>query len=116
MNTNTQRGDWKPLVFIMTDGCPTDNWKEGLKKLHEIDAGVIVACAAGKDSDISVLKQVTENVVQLDCSDESHISSYFEWISSSIQSTSTKIGASPKFCEGEYELPPPPKKINLVKS
>ena len=24
------RGDWKPLVFIMTDGVPTDDWKKRL--------------------------------------------------------------------------------------
>ena len=27
------RGDWKPLVFIMTDGVPTDDWKKGFEKL-----------------------------------------------------------------------------------
>ena len=25
------KGDWKPLVFIMTDGQPTDTWKNGLR-------------------------------------------------------------------------------------
>ena len=25
------KGDWKPLVFIMTDGQPTDDWQSGLK-------------------------------------------------------------------------------------
>src|SRR5215213_1927147 len=24
--TTEQKGDWKPLVFIMTDGLPTDDW------------------------------------------------------------------------------------------
>lgn len=29
------RGDWKPLVFIMTDGVPTDDWKKGFEKLKQ---------------------------------------------------------------------------------
>ena len=28
--TTERKGDWKPLVFIMTDGIPTDNWQTGL--------------------------------------------------------------------------------------
>jgi uncharacterized protein YegL len=23
------KGDWKPLIFIMTDGVPTDDWRKG---------------------------------------------------------------------------------------
>jgi uncharacterized protein YegL len=25
--SRTERGDWKPLIFLMTDGQPNDNWK-----------------------------------------------------------------------------------------
>lgn len=27
------KGDWKPLIFIMTDGVPTDDWRKGLQRL-----------------------------------------------------------------------------------
>ena len=30
-----QKGDWKPLVFIMTDGQPTDNWQKGIDELKK---------------------------------------------------------------------------------
>ncbi len=33
--TKEQKGDWKPLVFIMTDGLPTDNWKDGLREFKK---------------------------------------------------------------------------------
>lgn len=26
-STAEMKGDWKPLVFIMTDGMPTDSWQ-----------------------------------------------------------------------------------------
>ncbi len=28
--TLEQKGDWKPITFIMTDGVPTDDWEAGL--------------------------------------------------------------------------------------
>ena len=28
--TTENKGDWKPIVFIMTDGIPTDDWQNGL--------------------------------------------------------------------------------------
>ena len=29
------KGDWKPLVFLMTDGEPTDNWQNGLSEFKK---------------------------------------------------------------------------------
>jgi len=63
------KGDWKPLIFIMTDGVPTDDWAKGLDKLKKVRTGIIVACAAGQGADTSVLKRITEVVVQLDTAD-----------------------------------------------
>lgn len=45
--TPEQKGDWKPLVFIMTDGVPTDDITRGLEAVRKRKFGVIVACAAG---------------------------------------------------------------------
>ncbi|TKG95196.1 VWA domain-containing protein [Puteibacter caeruleilacunae] len=114
-STQEQKGDWKPLVFIMTDGAPTDNWKVGLKEFQSIKTGVVVACAAGKGADTTVLKEITPNVVKLATADEDSIGEFFKWVSASVGISSTKVESSGKEADNFGELPPPPKGIDLVK-
>ena len=63
------KGDWRPLVFIMTDGVPTDDMSKGLAEFKKRKCGMVVACAAGQGASTDTLKQITENVVQLDTAD-----------------------------------------------
>lgn len=58
--TAEQKGDWKPLVFIMTDGIPTDDWQQGLAEFKKRKTALIVACAAGPKADSGILKQLTD--------------------------------------------------------
>ncbi len=112
--TPTQKGDWKPLVFIMTDGTPTDDWKSGLAELQRRKTALVVACAAGHKADTTILKQLTSNVVQLDSADTQSISKFFTWVSASIGISSTRIEDSGKEVTGLNELPPPPSELNIV--
>ncbi len=113
-STPEQKGDWKPLVFLMTDGEPTDTWQHGLARLQKVRTGMIVACAAGPNADTSVLKQITEVVVQLDTADSSTITAFFKWVSSSVSTGSQKIDQGNKDLTGFSDLPPPPPEVNLV--
>lgn len=115
MSTTLERkGDWKPLVFIMTDGIPTDDWRQGLAAFSKKKTAFTVACAAGSGVDTNILKQITENVVSLDTADSSSISKFFTWVTASIGVTSTKIEDSGKEIGSLSELPPPPSEINIV--
>lgn len=113
-NTADAKGDWKPLVFLMTDGGPTDNWQQGLANFKGQKFGMVVACAAGQGADINILKQITEIVVQLDTADSATIKAFFKWVSASVSTGSQKIEASGKEITGLSELPPPPPEVNIV--
>lgn len=108
------KGDWKPIVFIMTDGSPTDDWKKGLERLKKVRTGLVIACAAGQGADTSVLKQITEVVVQLDTADASTIKAFFKWVSASVSTGSQKIDLVKKEVTGLSDLPPPPPEVNVV--
>ncbi len=112
--TMEQKGDWKPMVFIMTDGIPTDDWQHGLKEFLKRKTAVTVACAAGAKADTNSLKQITNNVVSLDAADTQTIAKFFAWVSASIGVSSERIEHSGKEVSGLDELPPPPSELNIV--
>ncbi|MBF0584788.1 MAG: VWA domain-containing protein [Magnetococcales bacterium] len=112
-STADSKGDWKPLVFIMTDGSPTDDWQKGLAKLKGVRTAIVVACAVGQGGDTTILKQITEVVIQLE-TDASSIKAFFKWVSSSVSTGSKKMDSGQKEVTGLDDLPPPPPEINVV--
>ena len=108
------KGDWKPLVFIMTDGEPTDDLNKGLSEFQKRKFGMVVACAAGQGANTDTLKKITENVVQLDTADRATIKSLFKWVSASVSAGSMKVEDTGKEVSGMSELPPPPPEVNIV--
>ncbi len=112
-NTPQQKGDWKPLIFLMTDGGPTDSWKTRAKELRQRKLGLFIACAAGPGADVQMLKALTEIVVQLDTADSATIKAFFKWVSQSVSSGSQKVEQQ-KEVAGLSDLPPPPPEINVV--
>lgn len=110
-STPTQKGDWKPLVFILTDGAPTDNLDEGVDALKNVSTGNIIACGAGANANTNVLRKITNNVLLMNNLTAGDMAQYFAWVSGSIQTSSKAIDAKP----GEaVELPPPPQGFVIV--
>lgn len=108
------KGDWKPLVFIMTDGVPTDDITKGLNEFKKRKFGTVVACAAGAGADTNALRQITENVVSLDTADSGTIKAFFKWVSASISTGSMKVEEAGQEVGSLSELPPPPAEVNIV--
>lgn len=109
--SSERKGDWMPLLFIMTDGRPSDvmlynNIVPEIKRRHF--AGII-ACAAGIKAKIEPLKQLTDQVYSLDTMDSSSFKQFFKWVSDLIEVGNKSMG-----CTEEIKLPPPPEEVNLV--
>ncbi|MGL6076680.1 MAG: vWA domain-containing protein [Fimbriiglobus sp.] len=111
-STATQKGDYKPLVFIMTDGQPTDNWQAAADAIKAKKLGNIIACAAGPGASTEPLKKVTEIVVKLDNLQPDTLKQFFKWVSDSIKTTSASVAQVA--ADGPINLPPPPKQIQIV--
>lgn len=106
-----RKGDWKPLFFVFTDGKPSDlqKYREMMPKIKSLDFGVIVGCAAGPKAEVSFLQELTNNVVKLDTTDASTLTTFFQWVSSSIEMGSKSQGTGESM-----SLPPPPSELNII--
>ena len=111
LSTPERKGDWMPLLFLLTDGKPSDiqvynNVIPEIKKRHFAS---IVACAAGMHAKTEPLKQLTDQVFALDTLDSASFKKFFQWVSASIEIGNKSIGAT-----DELELPPPPEEVNVI--
>ncbi|MBQ2849849.1 MAG: VWA domain-containing protein [Thermoguttaceae bacterium] len=115
-STSAKR-DWKPLVFILTDGGPTDDWQQGLQEFNQYKWGTVVACAAGAGADDSVLRQITNNVVYLSGTDADSLKAFFKWVTVASSLASQNAGAGAGAGDGLTltKLPPLPEGVTLAK-
>lgn len=110
-STPTQKGDWRPLLFVLTDGKPSDSarFKEWTPKVCALTFGTVVGCAAGIKADKSSLETLCDHVVSLDTMDSASFEQFFKWVSASVAAGSTSMGAT-----SSVHLPPPPPEVNTV--
>lgn len=109
--TGDTKGDWRPLLFVMTDGSPSDlhAYREAIPEVKKRNFGSILACAAGPKAKQEVLLELTDRVVILDTMDSAAFSGFFKWVSASVAVGSSSAGVS-----GQISLPPPPPEVQLV--
>lgn len=111
LSTPDRKGDWMPLLFIMTDGKPSDIqlYNQMIPEVKKRHFASIIACAAGMHARTEPLKLLTDQVYSLDTVDSSTFKQFFKWVSDSIGVGNRSIGAA-----DELILPPPPAEVNVV--
>lgn len=105
-------GDWRPLLFIMTDGKPSDTqvYEESIARVRQAQFASVVACAAGPKSVPDQLKQLTDKVVSLETMDSTSFSSFFQWVTTAVTSGAASAGGNAP----ALDLPPPPPEVQVV--
>ncbi len=92
--TAERKGDWKPIVYLFTDGRPTDDSGSAIERwnAHYARRATLTAVGIGKDADFSVLKRLTEQVILFEDKRDGDFSKFVHWVSASLVVQSKSLG------------------------
>ncbi len=112
-------GDWKPLIFLMTDGEPTDAWEgpaEEFRARASQRKANLITVGCGPHVNTNTLKTLCDTVLMMQDMSPEKIKALFEWISQSAKVASKSAGLQAESGEesGGAELPPPPAGIQIA--
>ena len=87
------RGDWEPIVFLITDGKPTDDPSQAITRWQDKYAknASLIAITLGLNADIDILNQVANPVLALENTDKNQFFKFIEWVSASVKAQSQMI-------------------------
>jgi len=89
--TPTVKGDYRPLVFLLTDGQPTDAWEQAAEELSRgkgTRPANIYAIGCGEDVDTGVLYRLTDVVLLMPDMSGPAFKKLFVWMTASVSSAS----------------------------
>ncbi len=95
-NTPTRHGDYRPLVFVLTDGEPTDQYQGVVQQLRQLQGScrpTIVALGCGNRVNEGILRSLADSVFLMHNVSPEAIKSFFRWMSGSIVKTAQAGGA-----------------------
>ncbi|MBP5455558.1 MAG: VWA domain-containing protein [Paludibacteraceae bacterium] len=87
------KGDWKPIIFLFTDGTPTDDPTSAIEKWqrHYKTKCHMVCISIGDNADTNLLGKLSENVLRLNGTDEYSFKAFFKWVTASIKTSSVSV-------------------------
>ena len=112
-NTEERKGDWRPLVFFLSDGGHSGPIAKPIKEFKQINCGTVVACAPGMKSHFDILNKLTENIIIISSADAGDIKAFFKWVSSSVSTSSMMVNERNQEGDGLESLPPLPDNIQI---
>lgn len=91
--TAEQKGDWKPIVFLFTDGVPTDDTSSAIREWKQEwqRSSNMVAISFGEATDNAVLSQLTEHVLLFKNTTADSYKEFFKWVTASIKTSSVSV-------------------------
>ena len=108
------KSDWKPIVYLFTDGRPTDRCEDAIYRWNKRYARrvTLIALGMGKAVDFNTLKRLTEHTIAFEELSQTDFKKFFQWISASVMAQSQSIGHGR---EQEVLLPLDERFMHLVK-
>lgn len=91
--TMEQKGDWKPIIFLFTDGNPTDDPTSAINRWNQKyrKSANLVAVSIGDNVNTQMLGKLSDNVLRLNNTDEMSFKAFFKWVTASIKTTSVSV-------------------------
>jgi len=93
-STVEQKGDWRPIAFLLSDGGPGDAWITPAKEImgrHQAKKMTMVAVAFGNRIHLDKLRRVTPEVIVSESAEPQSFAQFLAWASVCI-SRSCQIG------------------------
>jgi len=96
--TMETRGDWKPVVFLITDGKPTDDPNPAMLRWNNKYAKDcnVISVTLGLNADVDILNQISDAVLALENTEENAFFKFIEWISHSVKAQSQAVDLTKK--------------------
>ena len=109
-SSDTQKGDWAPMLFVLSDGKASDLqvFNESISGIRAAGFASIVGLAAGPKANPADLKAFCDHVATMETMDGQSFSKFFQWVSEAINS-GNKAGGDAK-----GGLPAPPDEIDFT--
>ncbi len=88
-----KKGDWKPIVFLFSDGAPTDNPHIAITEWTQNWANKcsLIAISLGDIQSVQKFKELTQDVYLIQDTSEGTYKNFFKWVTSSIKTSSISV-------------------------
>jgi uncharacterized protein YegL len=118
--TNASSGDFRPLVFLLTDGQPSDDWRLPAEELSQRTSHRplhIVGLAIGDDADVKQIAKVATDVHKIDGHLQDQLRDYFDWVADSVILAASEPQKRWEQSEATSAppLPPVPGSVTLIR-
>lgn len=93
-NSAEHKGDYKPLVYFMSDGSATDDPQSAIQRWQKQfrNRATLTSIGIGPYADLSALATISAHTLRLEHCHDEDFKTFIQWISSSVSAQSRSLG------------------------